>query len=152
MRDERIAEKALEDYPEEYVPDGDWKALKSYEYLPFGIVGIDAEERLLLSADDGSIRGVDLDTAYVEKTRYGRHIRGEDEYVAHQQHPQEYMLDRDTSDWVWVSPRFRYLTEPGGEFACERCDKTTAAWIEDGDEMVCPTCAGMDFSDATYDI
>lgn len=152
MKGEKLAEKTLQDFPEEYVPEGDWKALKSYEYIPFGIVGVDDKERLLISADDGMIRGTHLDTAYVEKTRHGRHIRGEKDDLAYQQHPHEYMWDRDTSDWVWVSPRFRYLTDPSDESRCERCGDETAAWIEDGDELVCPDCAGLDLTGAEYEV
>lgn len=104
-------EKAFEDFPMEMLPEPANKILKRYEDPDFGIGGIDAEHRLVSFSDDGWVVGYHLDGAETERTNYGYRLDTEQDSLADRQLGEEFMLGRDTSDWVWVHPRYRWLTE-----------------------------------------
>lgn len=109
------ARKAFEDFPEELVPEGEWEALYEEEYR-CGVGGVDEQGRLVSFSDDGWVVGQVLEDADVERTIRGStgfdyKLDAERETISSGQHGPEFMLDRDVSDWVWVNPRYEYLTE-----------------------------------------
>lgn len=110
MKD-KIKERAFRDYPEEHIPDGDREILYKMDYPDFGIGGIDAQQRLVSFGDDGWIVGYHLDTASVNQDRYGKSLDAEHDTLAHQSMPEPFMFGKDVSEWVWVHPRYRWLTE-----------------------------------------
>lgn len=111
MDTKTIAKRSLADFPEALVPEGEWDVLYKLEDPSFGLGGIDGEGRLIHFGDDGWIIGYDLRNASVERTRFGKRIDAPQETVAELQMPEEFMMDRDVSDWRWVNPRYEYLTD-----------------------------------------
>lgn len=111
MRTRAFTKRALETFPESLVPEGDWRVIRHYEDPDFGIGGVDDQCRLVVFGDDGWIVGYHLENASVERNHYGPRIDAEYDSLADQTGPNEYMLDRDVSDWIWVNPRFEWLVE-----------------------------------------
>lgn len=109
-----IAKRSLSDFPESFVPEDSWDVLYSMEDRDFGLGGIDGEGRLIRFSDDGWITGYDLLNASVERTRHGPKLDAPQETITTGQMPEEFMMDRDVSDWRWVNPRFEYLVDDGG--------------------------------------
>lgn len=107
---DRVASKSLETFPERLVPNGEWKAIKRYEDPDFGIGGVDGQYRLVVFDDDGTVHGFALENASAKRTRFGWKLDTDRETLAHRQFGEEYMYDRDVADWIWVSPRYEYLT------------------------------------------
>lgn len=110
MRDTHIAKKSLETFPDHLVPEGNWDAIKCYEDPDFGIGGVDEKGRLVVFHDDGTVHGFHLENATVEQTRFGVKLDTERDELSWRSLPQDYMFDRDVSEWVWVNPRYEYLT------------------------------------------
>ncbi|NUC75044.1 hypothetical protein HTZ84_22525 [Haloterrigena sp. SYSU A558-1] len=106
-----IASKTLESFPEHLLPDGNRKVLAKKEHVECGLLGVDGDRRLRMSSDDGTVYAYGLETASVERESWGLSLEADSEIIADRQFAEEYMHDRDVSDWVWVSPRYEYLTE-----------------------------------------
>lgn len=123
MSPQTIVDRALADFPEDLVSDDVMDAIR-YLHERLGITyapcGIDEKNRLIVAADDGIVTSYDLNSAEVEeperstvyrKSKWGR-MNAETETInSTLQHPPEFMLNRDTSNWVWVHPQWRYLTK-----------------------------------------
>lgn len=151
MNKKKVAEKAFADFPGELVPDGNWEALYEKNSVDFAPCGVDGDGRLIWAVDDGTVVAYDLETADPEKNKWGTwKLNADREIISHGSYPDEYMLDRDTSDWLWVHPQWRYLTAEAKEFeydpvSCEDCGELVVVTRQQGakshDERVKFECA-----------
>lgn len=111
MNNSCVAEKAFADFPEALVPDGNWKPLYELNSVDFAPCGVDGGGRLICAWDDGTVIAYDLETANPERNRFGTwKLNANTETIGGGSYPAEYMLNRDTSDWLWIHPQWRYLT------------------------------------------
>lgn len=117
MSREAIKAYALEDFPESLVPEGDREVIRWYDDRDFGVLGVDGEQRLVSASDDGWIIGYHLDEATIEQRKgrvgrpLGKRLKTQQDDIAARQFPEEFMFERDVSEWVWVHPRYRWLVE-----------------------------------------
>jgi len=119
---ESYADRALADFPAERYSADVMKVIRQKHRslgVDFAPCGVDEEGRLIVAADDGTVYATDLRSADPEKKRTGAFKtwkpNAETELIGHRQFPDEYMLGRDTSDWLWVHPQWRYLTAEDGD-------------------------------------
>lgn len=119
-------DRALADFPSHLLDEDGMKAVREKSErmgVDFAPCGVDADNRLIVAVDDGTVIAHDLDTAEPAYEDLGMGLRSamrwklnaETEDIAHRQFSHEFMLNRDTSDWVWVHPQWRYLTADGEE-------------------------------------
>lgn len=117
-------DRALADFPPDLLGEDGMKAVREkFERMGvnFAPCGVDEDNRLIVGADDGTVIAHDLDTAEPTYEGLGMglpsakrwRLNAETEHIAHRQFSHEFMLNRDTSDWEWVHPQWRYLTAGG---------------------------------------
>jgi len=121
-RMESYVDRVLADFPAERYSASLMKAIRQkHRHLgvAFAPCGVDAEDCLIIASDDGTVYATDLRTADPEEKRIGVSrtwkLNAEAELIGREQFPDEYMLGRDTSDWLWVHPQWRYLTAEDGD-------------------------------------
>jgi len=111
-----LVERAFADFPTERYSDEVVCAIRDVHKRlgsEFAPCGIDGGGRLIVADDDATVRAEDLLTAQPERRNTLRRSSwrlNTDSEIIGKGYPPEYMLGRDTNDWVWVHPQWRYLT------------------------------------------